>query len=398
MLSGAPPNRRNRRRRRRFDGRIDPSFRSIGMIRLLMTADAVGGVWTYALDLADGLAAHNYAVTLAVLGPALRPDQRAAAEAVAGLTVVETGLPLDWTATKPAQVLAAGRAVAALAKRVGADLVHLNSPALAAGADFDIPVVGACHSCLATWWATVKGGEAPPSFRWRTELLAQGYARCDQLIAPSRAFAEATYKLYGVCPTAVLNGRRAPALDRDVERAPVALAAGRLWDEGKGASVLEAAARLARTRIEAAGPLVDPDGKRVKLKAVRSLGHLTQAGLFERMSRSRIFVSPGRYEPFGLTVLEAAQAGCALVLSDIPTFRELWDGVARFVPPNDSAALAAALDALMADDHASARLGEAARQHAARYDAENMARATAAAYPKVSARRARRGRPMEAVA
>ena len=37
------------------------------------------------------------------------------------------------------------------------------------------------------------------------------------------------------------------------------------------------------------------------------------------------------YEPFGLAVLEAAQAGCALVLSDIPTFRELWDGAALFV-------------------------------------------------------------------
>jgi hypothetical protein len=38
-------------------------------------------------------------------------------------------------------------------------------------------------------------------------------------------------------------------------------------------------------------------------------------------------------EPFGLAVLEAAQAGCPLVLSDLPGFRELWDGAALFRRP-----------------------------------------------------------------
>ena len=51
-----------------------------------------------------------------------------------------------------------------------------------------------------------------------------------------------------------------------------------------------------------------------------------------------IFVSVSRYEPFGLAVLEAAHAGCALVLSDIPTFRELWQGAASFVIAAGSAA------------------------------------------------------------
>ena len=41
--------------------------------RLLMTADAVGGVWTYALDLAAGLAPFGVETTLAVLGPAPAP-------------------------------------------------------------------------------------------------------------------------------------------------------------------------------------------------------------------------------------------------------------------------------------------------------------------------------------
>ena len=35
-------------------------------------------------------------------------------------------------------------------------------------------------------------------------------------------------------------------------------------------------------------------------------------------------------------MLEAASAGCPLILGDIPTFRELWDGAAVFVAPDDA--------------------------------------------------------------
>ena len=37
-------------------------------LRLVLTTDAVGGVWTYATDLARGLSARGVEVTLAVLG------------------------------------------------------------------------------------------------------------------------------------------------------------------------------------------------------------------------------------------------------------------------------------------------------------------------------------------
>ncbi|HEX8375447.1 MAG TPA: hypothetical protein VF606_09745, partial [Geminicoccaceae bacterium] len=40
---------------------------------VLMTTDAVGGVWTYSLDLAAALATRGVRTTLAVLGPA--PDE-----------------------------------------------------------------------------------------------------------------------------------------------------------------------------------------------------------------------------------------------------------------------------------------------------------------------------------
>ncbi|MFL5113895.1 MAG: glycosyltransferase family 1 protein, partial [Microvirga sp.] len=77
-----------------------------------MTADAVGGVWQYATDLARGLAGQQVQTTLALLGPAPTAQALEQALAVPGLRVVITGLPLDWTADSPAEVAQAGRAVA----------------------------------------------------------------------------------------------------------------------------------------------------------------------------------------------------------------------------------------------------------------------------------------------
>ena len=85
------------------------------------------------------------------------------------------------------------------------------------------------------------------------------------------------------------------------------------------------------------------------------------------MAEAEIFVSPARYEPFGLAILEAAAAGAALVLADLPSLRELWDGAACFVPSNDSAALRTVLQGLIEDEPARRSLQEAARHRACRY-------------------------------
>ncbi len=71
-----------------------------------------------------------------------------------------------------------------------------------------------------------------------------------------------------------------------------------------------------------------------------SLGLLAPAELADGM-RARIHLCvAGLYEPFGLSVLEAALSGCALVLGDIPSLRENWDGAADFAEPTTfSAAL-----------------------------------------------------------
>ena len=343
-------------------------------LHVLMTADAVGGVWSYALDLAEGLAAHGVRTTLAVLGPAPEPDQRAAATAVPGLTLRVTDLPLEWLAGEPAAVEAAGAAVAAMATEAGVDLVHLNSPALAASACFGMPVVAICHSCVATWWRTMRTGAMPEDFAWRAALTARGLAAATERVAPTAAFAAATAEAYRLQrpPVAVYNGRRA-ASTGDVPEAPFVFTAGRLWDEGKNLKALDRAAALLEVPVLAAGPTHGPHGVSANFRHLRPLGRLSGMEMRHWLARGPVFASLARYEPFGLAVLEAAQAGCALVLSDIPSFRELWDGAAEFVPPEDEQAAAHALGRMLGDRERRAAHRVAARERARRYSVEAMA-------------------------
>lgn len=337
--------------------------------KILMTADAVGGIWTYALDLSRGLRVHGRAVTLAIVGPDLGADRRADAEA-AGLAVIDLGHRPEWLAETPAEVARAGEALRALVGRSGADLLHLNHPALAAATAFDVPVLAVCHSCVATWWAAVRDTPLPAAFAWQAEAVGAGYRAAARLVAPTRAFAEATATIYDLpaVPRVVPNGRAAqPPAAFPQALAPGALTLGRLWDEGKGLETLDRAAALTRVPIRAAGPLVGPNGASIRPVRLETLGSRPEAAVRGLLAARPIFVSAALYEPFGLAILEAAQAGCALVLSDIASLREIWEGAALFVEPRDAAGFAAALDQLDAEPALRASLGEAAQRRSLAY-------------------------------
>jgi glycosyltransferase involved in cell wall biosynthesis len=118
---------------------------------------------------------------------------------------------------------------------------------------------------------------------------------------------------------------------------------------------------------------------------VESLGALPRPALLDEMRNASIFVSPALYEPFGLTVLEAAASGCALVLSDLPSFRELWDDAASFVDPRDHNALRVALQSVCGDDALRARLQAKARMRARRYSQRAMVGAYLRLYGEMTA-------------
>jgi glycosyltransferase involved in cell wall biosynthesis len=88
-----------------------------------------------------------------------------------------------------------------------------------------------------------------------------------------------------------------------------------------------------------------------------------------------------------LAVLEAALAGCALVLGDIPSLREIWRGAALYVSPTDPAAIQQALQSLIVAPERRRSLGQAARQRARRFSPARMARGYMKLYNKLASGR-----------
>ena len=338
-------------------------------MRILLTTDSVGGIWQYTTELAQALAPLGVETVLALLGPSLTTEQKAIAQSIEGATLVETGLELDWLASDAGDVGRSGERIAEIAGDLDCDIVQLNTPALGAAQPFATPVVSVAHSCLLTWWKTVEATYLPHDFAWRADLNGQGLRVADATVAPTRSFAHATAEAYGlrVVPHAVHNGRTSCAYPDAVPWQPSALTAGRLWDRGKNVATLDRACALLDLPFSAAGATERPGGDFIDLTHLHVLGRLGEMAMRRELARRPVFASAALYEPFGLCVLEAASAGCPLVLSDIPTFRELWDGVAVFLPPLDSRAFAEAISELAGDQLLHAARGAVARQRAEQY-------------------------------
>lgn len=86
-----------------------------------------------------------------------------------------------------------------------------------------------------------------------------------------------------------------------------------------------------------------------------------------QLSRASIIVSPSLYEPFGLAALEGARSAAALVLADIPTYRELWSDSAIFFDPRRADSLKAALNRVIEDSDLREELGQKALARSRRY-------------------------------
>ncbi len=352
---------------------------------VLMTVDAVGGIWRYAIDLGGALADRGCRIVFAGLGP--RPSGAQVAEAAAAGMLVWGDLPLDWRARRPGDLAGVGRWLALLVRMHRPDLVQVNLPTQAADLAIGKPIVAVCHSCLGTWFRAVEGRPAPAGFAWHEALARRGLARAAAVVAPSRAHARETAEVYGLADVAaVANTSRvetgAPGGGRG------AIACGRWWDRGKNGAVLVAAARLSRVPVTLVGATEAYDGQRLHPAPARALGPVPHAAAIAAMREAAIFVSPSLYEPFGLAALEAARLGRPLVLSDIPTYRELWEGAAAFFDPRDPVALAALLDRLADDPEERARRGAAAQARALRFAPERQADDMLALYRRLTVRQA----------
>jgi glycogen synthase len=358
------------------------------MTHVLMTADTVGGVWTYACELVAAVAAHGVEVTLAAMGGALSPAQARRAAALANLEVVEGGFALEWMPDPWGDVDAAGAWLLDLAARARPDVVQINGYAHAA-LPFAAPVVVVAHSCVWTWMRAVHHRDPGPAWAEYRRRVSAGLAAADVVVAPTAAILRGVLEAYGVrARSCGIPNAGAAGAWRPGAKAPIVLSAGRLWDDAKGLAELAACAPHIPWPIVVAGPTARPgDPEPARPCGVHALGELAPPELAAWMARASIYALPARYEPFGLSVLEAALAGCALVLGDVPTLREVWGDTAIYVPPGDPDALGFALNALIQDPLARGGHAASSRARALGLSPARMAAAYHALYDETIARR-----------
>lgn len=330
--------------------------------RVLMTTDTVGGVWTYSCALGSHLAASGHEVSLVTMGPRARTEQR---EMLRGSRVylIETDLALEWQDPEGQDLSHARVILASLEARFRPDVIHLNSFREATFA-WRAPMVLVAHSCVNSWALACRDTAWLDEPRWRsyTERVAAALDMAQAWVCPSQSFHDSVTEIYRPQSAGVVIWNGIAPKGFAARKQDLIFAAGRLWDRAKNIEVLTAAAPGLDWPVQVAGP-----ADSCPSDSVTWLGQLPRDAMQGRLQHAAIFVSPALYEPFGLSVLEAAAAGCALVLSDIPTFRELWSGAALFVDPTDSKALHRTLASLCADVRERVRLQRAAYEQSLTY-------------------------------
>ncbi len=352
--------------------------------RLLMTADAVGGVWQYSLDLATGLRKHGIHTTLAVMGPSM--DERRRAEAMRhGLDLVEAPYKLEWADSPWSDVERAGEWLLGLESMLDPDVIHLNG-FCHAGLPWKSPPVVVAHSCVRSWWRAVHGVAAPAEWDRYTGAVREGLRAARLVVAPSLAMASMLHDEYGEFGSwrVIPNGLAiVDQMDDSIPiKSDIVFAAGRLWDEAKNIAALSSIADRLSWPVVIAG---DFGGRHeaVSPANVTWLGQLDSLTMSRWFSRAAIYASPALYEPFGLSTLEAAASGCALVLGDVPSLRENWSDAALFVNPRDPQALASAIQGVIDDPLERRKLATRAMARARQYTVTRMARAYVEAYQDV---------------
>lgn len=332
--------------------------------RVLMTTDTVGGVWAHSLELARGLAQLGVRTDLAVLGGYPTPAARAEARQIPGLLLHESEFRLPWMKDPWIEVTRAGTWLLELCERIRPDVAHLSEPVFAT-LPWQVPTVVVGHSCVLSWWQAVHRREAPREWSRYRQAMIEGLAAAGVVVAPTGAMLAQLRRHYGIGAGRVIPNGRDSMTFQPQSKEPLIFTAGRLWDEAKGVGTLNAAAADLDWPIYAAGDLTSPDGDTIHPpQHLHLLGRLDTREIATWMGRSSIYALPARYEPFGLTALEAALSGSALVLGDIPSLREQWAGAACFAPPDDPHAFRWMLDTLIRDDSRRRSLAQTARARA----------------------------------
>ena len=369
------------------------------MMKILMTTDSVGGIWNYSLELAAALSRSGVRIILATMGPPPSAAQIAAASAVPDLSLRLSTYALEWMPDPWEDVARAGEWLLDIDRAERPDVIHLNHFAFGP-LPWLAPAVMVAHGCALSWWTAVHRTRPPAELNRYRDAVRRGLTAADLVIAPTASLVEMMRPHYLRFPHArVIYHAVSPAPFRsDIlpgDRAHVVFSAGRLWDEGRNFGALRTIAETLEWPVRVAGLPANSHQRgggagniegagSVAAGRIQALGVLEPAEVAAEMKRASVYVLPALYEPFGLSAMEAAHAGCALVLGDIPTLREVWQNAAVFVAPDDVRSLHTAVDTLMRDEGLRTCLADRAYQRALCFRTSDMAASYMDAYAAVA--------------
>lgn len=352
-------------------------------MKVLMTTDAVNGLWQYTMELARGLLPYGVEIALVVPGVPMTDGQRAEAHALPNIELFESPYRLVWMDDPWRDLPESGEWLLNLACRWKPELVHLNDYPHGA-LPWQAPVLMVAHFCVLSWWQAAVGQQRP-AIAWQDcrDTVMRGLAGAGRVVAPTATMLESLRRFCGPLPPTccIPSGRRAAPEGRAPGKEPFILATGRMGDEARNIPLLARSALGLPWPVCIAGEI---RGRAPEFANVHWLGGLTPAELADWRSRAAIYALPARSEPFGLSALEAALAGCALVLGDIPSLREVWGDAALYVDPDDGRGLRAVARALASDAALRLEYAERARLRAARFTPQRMAAGYWKAYSELA--------------
>lgn len=339
--------------------------------RILMTADPLGSIWDFAVELCRSWSAVGTHVLLATMGAPLRPDQWEAVKRIPRLRLEESSYRLEWMADPWDDVARAGGWLLELEEDWEPEIIHLNHYVHGA-LPWQAPVLMTAHSCQLSSWEAVHGNPAPASMERYAHAVAHGLHSPQLVVVPNLIMKDSLEHHYGSLNRVqvIAGGLKAADAVCCQPRDPFILTTGALWDEAANLSVLSEAAPGLDWPVVTAGEVRAPGAQ-----TLQQWEHLHHAGtptptLLKRlMGRASIYALPALHEPSGLAALPAALSGCALVLADLPVLRQAWGECAVYADPRDPDAWHQALQRLIQDDRVRRRMADLAGNRALTYPA-----------------------------
>jgi glycogen(starch) synthase len=337
-------------------------------MRILLTTDTIGGVWTFTKELATELLQAGHGVALVSFGRAPSFDQAAWCSsmraAYGGIFRYDAfSIPLEWMPSNDTAYSEAEPLLLRVADEFAPDILHSNQFCFGR-LPLPIPRIVTAHSDVLSWADACRPvgldrsarGFDPDWIAQYRSLVQQGLDAADCVIAPTQWMLDAVSKNFALPCTrqVIFNGRSLPIAGVPEPRALQAVCAGRLWDEAKNIPIL--------ANVHAPFPILiagDPQGMGAPSFAsnVSLLGQLDEHDLLALFRRSSLYLATSIYEPFGLAPLEAALCGCAVIANDIPSLREVWGDAAVYFDNAD------ALNRVLAHFHASPEWLHQAMRH-----------------------------------